>query len=75
MNPVLVLIRGYRRVTTWLRLAQVPGFTYTTCKFHPTCSEYAELAVQKYGVIKGSCKSLYRVIRCNPFASGGVDYP
>ena len=75
MNPALTLIRGYRRVSGWLRSAQVPGFTYTTCKFHPSCSEYAELAVRKYGVVKGSLKTIGRIVRCNPFASGGVDYP
>ena len=75
MNPVLYCIRGYRQVASWLRSAQVPGFTYTTCKFYPSCSEYAELAVRKYGVVKGSFKALIRIIRCNPFASGGVDYP
>lgn len=75
MNPVLSLIHSYRKVTSWLRSAQVPGFTYTTCKFHPSCSEYAELAVRKYGVVKGSFKAFGRILRCNPFASGGIDYP
>ncbi|GEM_PF-2166541 len=75
MNPILSLIRLYHRVSLWFRSAQVPGFTYTTCKYHPSCSEYAELAVLKYGIVRGSWKALIRIIRCNPFASGGVDYP
>lgn len=75
MNPVLYSIRVYRKITTWLRLAQVPWFIYTPCKFYPSCSEYAELAIQEYGPIKGSWKSLGRIIRCNPLSSGGVDYP
>lgn len=43
------------------------------CRFYPTCSEYAVAAVEKYGVLKGSIKSIYRIIRCNPFNKGGYD--
>ncbi|MEK7645965.1 MAG: membrane protein insertion efficiency factor YidD [Patescibacteria group bacterium] len=74
-EPILFFIRFYRRITVWFRLAQVPGPTYTPCRFYPPCSEYAELAVRKYGTGKGSWKAIGRIIRCNPFASGGVDYP
>ena len=44
-----------------------------SCRFYPTCSEYAATAVEKYGVLKGSIKSVYRIIRCNPFNKGGYD--
>jgi uncharacterized protein len=44
-----------------------------SCRFYPTCSEYAAVAVEKYGVLKGSIKSIYRIIRCNPFNKGGYD--
>jgi hypothetical protein len=43
------------------------------CRFHPTCSEYAIQAVEKYGVIRGGIKAAWRVLRCNPFNSGGFD--
>ncbi len=43
------------------------------CKFQPTCSEYAVEAINKYGVLKGSIKATYRVLRCNPFNKGGYD--
>jgi hypothetical protein len=33
------------------------------------------MAVEKYGVIKGTLKALWRILRCNPFSKGGVDYP
>ncbi len=46
-----------------------------SCRFYPTCSEYAILAVEKYGVFKGLSKALWRVIRCNPWSRGGVDPP
>jgi len=44
-----------------------------SCRFYPTCSEYAVEAVSKYGVLKGSIKSIYRILRCNPFNKGGYD--
>jgi hypothetical protein len=45
------------------------------CRFHPSCSEYFILAVQKYGPLKGGCKGVYRICRCNPFTRGGFDPP
>jgi len=45
------------------------------CRFHPTCSEYAIMAIRKDGPAKGAVKSLYRILRCNPFNRGGIDYP
>jgi putative membrane protein insertion efficiency factor len=43
------------------------------CIYYPSCSEYFEQAVIKYGVARGSIKGIYRVLRCNPFAKGGYD--
>jgi uncharacterized protein len=43
------------------------------CRFHPTCSDYAIEAIEKYGFIKGGIKAVWRVLRCNPFSSGGFD--
>jgi len=46
------------------------------CRFTPTCSRYAELAVKKYGVVRGLSKAGYRILRCNPLVEvGTVDYP
>ena len=47
------------------------------CRFQRTCSRYAELAVQKYGVVRGLLKASWRVARCNPLTShvGEVDNP
>jgi putative membrane protein insertion efficiency factor len=44
-----------------------------TCKYHPTCSQYASDAIRKYGLAKGSAKAVWRVLRCNPWSHGGVD--
>lgn len=43
------------------------------CKFQPTCSEYAEIAIGRYGVVRGGWMALRRLIRCNPFGRGGLD--
>jgi uncharacterized protein len=44
-----------------------------SCRFYPTCSEYAIEALKKYGVIKGGAKAVWRILRCNPFNKGGYD--
>ena len=43
------------------------------CRFHPTCSNYAIRAIEKYGFLRGGVKAIWRVLRCNPFNSGGFD--
>jgi hypothetical protein len=72
---ILRAISFYQQATAWFRNAQVPGMVYTTCKFHPTCSEYAQLTIEKHGAFTGSLKAINRIVRCHPFASGGVDFP
>ncbi|MCX6175136.1 MAG: membrane protein insertion efficiency factor YidD [Ignavibacteriales bacterium] len=44
-----------------------------SCRFYPTCSEYAVQAVTKYGALKGGAKAAWRILRCNPFNKGGID--
>ncbi|MDQ7092455.1 membrane protein insertion efficiency factor YidD [Desulfosporosinus sp. PR] len=44
-----------------------------TCRFYPTCSEYSIQALQKYGLWRGSYKSLIRILKCHPFHPGGHD--
>lgn len=43
------------------------------CRFHPTCSKYAEEAIMRHGVLKGTCLATWRLLRCNPWAHGGLD--
>ena len=45
-----------------------------SCRFYPSCSEYALLSAKKYG-IRAFPKIIWRILRCNPFSHGGVDYP
>ena len=52
-----------------------PGIaSASTCKYHPSCSQYASDALRKYGPLKGSLKAAWRLLRCNPWSHGGVDY-
>lgn len=46
-----------------------------TCRYTPTCSQYAILALRKYGVLKGSILAVYRILRCNPWGGHGHDPP
>jgi hypothetical protein len=43
------------------------------CKYYPSCSSYAVTAIENYG-LKGIVMSLWRLVRCNPWSHGGVDY-
>ena len=63
----IMLVRFYQK-----RISPLFG---AKCRFYPTCSEYAILAVKKYGFIKGFFKAVFRILRCHPFSKGGIDYP
>ena len=45
----------------------------TTCKYHPSCSQYAIDALRRYGLLRGSILAGWRLLRCHPWARGGVD--
>jgi len=64
-NIFVLLIKGYKKVISPL----LPP----SCRFYPTCSEYSIQALEKYGIVKGGAKSIWRIIRCNPFNNGGYD--
>jgi putative membrane protein insertion efficiency factor len=44
------------------------------CKYHPSCSQYAIDALRKDGLFVGGAKAAWRLLRCNPWSRGGVDY-
>jgi hypothetical protein len=44
------------------------------CKYHPSCSEYAVQAVRRYGILRGAVLASWRLLRCNPWSHGGVDF-
>lgn len=59
------LIRAYRRF--------ISPFTAPRCRFQPTCSAYAEEAIERYGNGRGSWLAFKRILRCQPFARPGYD--
>jgi hypothetical protein len=62
---LLKLIKGYRYF--------ISPFLPPTCRFTPSCSEYATDVLVKYGFVRGSWLSIKRVLRCNPWNPGGYD--
>ena len=44
------------------------------CKYYPTCSAYAVEALRKHGAVKGIILAAWRLLRCNPWSLGGIDY-
>ncbi|MBM3138103.1 MAG: membrane protein insertion efficiency factor YidD [Chloroflexi bacterium] len=63
---LLALIRIYQNTLS-------RGLPANTCRFYPSCSHYGYQAVYKYGFLKGSWMAIKRLLRCNPFNSGGYD--
>jgi putative membrane protein insertion efficiency factor len=63
---VVYIIKIYQRWISPLKI--VPS-----CRFYPTCSQYAVDAVSKYGVLKGGFMALRRLLKCHPFHPGGYD--
>lgn len=63
---IIALINFYRKHIS-------PHFP-PRCKYYPTCSRYALDAVEKFGAFKGSLLAVWRLLRCNPWSMGGIDF-
>jgi len=59
------ILRAYKRLIS----PMLPA----ACRYVPTCSEYATESVERFGIMRGGARALWRVMRCNPFVKGGVD--
>ncbi|HEX3025719.1 MAG TPA: membrane protein insertion efficiency factor YidD [Clostridia bacterium] len=59
------LIRFYQRYLSPLKPP--------SCRFYPTCSNYAITAISRFGVLRGGLLSMRRILKCHPFHPGGVD--
>ncbi|HRC06711.1 MAG TPA: membrane protein insertion efficiency factor YidD [Miltoncostaeales bacterium] len=64
-------------VTLPIRLYQrlISPLMRPRCKYVPSCSEYARMAINEFGVLKGLVLAGWRLLRCNPASHGGIDYP
>ena len=66
---LLAALNFYRRWISPALHSLSPG----GCRYLPTCSEYASQAIVVHGSLKGSALAVWRLLRCNPFARGGLD--
>ncbi len=67
MKKILIaMVRFYRKNIS-------PYKGGSSCRFIPTCSQYALEALEKYGALKGSLLAIRRILRCHPFSAGGYD--
>jgi len=62
---ILSIIKFYRKYISPLKRP--------SCRFYPTCSQYAIEAIEKYGTFKGVIMALRRILKCHPFNPGGFD--
>jgi uncharacterized protein len=82
MGQVLkVAPRVVPRLPAYLGVGLVFLYRYTLgvlfpggCKYHPSCSQYAIDALRRYGLVRGILLAGWRLLRCNPWSRGGVDY-
>lgn len=65
----------FRRLAIFLieLYQRIPGNWHYSCRFTPTCSEYAKEAIERFGFIKGLFLSIKRILRCNPLGGSGHD--
>jgi len=68
--PARALLIGAIR----LYRATLSGVLGGQCRFHPTCSVYAEAAIRSRGATVGSVLAAWRILRCNPFGRGGIEH-
>ncbi len=72
-GPGLVVRAALRLLAAYKGL--VSPILPRSCRFSPTCSEYAGLAILEHGLLKGSGLALWRLLRCQPLGAGGIDLP
>ena len=73
-------LAALRRALEWLMLAMIAFYRRCisplfppVCRFTPTCSQYAQEAIRRYGPFKGGWLALRRILRCHPFGGSGYD--
>jgi putative membrane protein insertion efficiency factor len=68
-KAIIWFIMGYQKYISPI-LNSVPG---RGCRFYPSCSEYSKQCFEKYPFYKAFLKTIWRIVRCNPFSKGGSD--
>ena len=71
-SVAILLVRGYRRLFSPFVGATPLG--NPRCKYHPSCSAYTLEAYREFGFVRGTVLAAWRLLRCNPWSHGGVDY-
>ena len=76
----VVWVHGIGRALSWLLMAPIVAYQRfaspmlpPSCKYHPSCSEYARLSLDVHGPLKGLALGTARIVRCNPWSGGGFD--
>jgi putative membrane protein insertion efficiency factor len=64
-NACVAILRAYRKV-----ISPLYG---DVCRYYPSCSQYALEAIQKHGAVRGIGLGAWRLVRCHPWAKGGID--
>ena len=74
LTPFLLkVIRLYQRTLSPDHGTMRSRYPYGYCRFYPSCSEYSYQAVERYGALKGAWLAVLRILRCNPWTTGGPD--
>lgn len=77
MKKILIFIVNIPKYTLqgliWVYKKCISPFLPHVCKFTPSCSTYAMQSIQEWGFFKGSYWGIKRILRCNPWAKGGLD--
>jgi putative membrane protein insertion efficiency factor len=64
-NLMVLVVRGYQ--------VSISPLLPASCRYHPSCSQYAIEAFERHGAARGSWLAARRIFRCNPFTAGGYD--
>ena len=67
-------LRNAATAPVWVYQRLVSPALPRRCKYHPTCSSYAVEAIRRYGILRGVVLAAWRLLRCNPWSHGGVDF-
>jgi uncharacterized protein len=68
---IIFIIEWYQKTISKDHSSSATGF----CRFTPSCSEYSKTCFKKHNFFKALLKSIWRIMRCHPWAKGGIDLP